>query len=203
MAAGARLVPLLAVAALLGAEMQAAHAEIRNSNTPLIRVRVGAGGGVGTVIYNAGVPAELGGLPGVTAAPSTTSTNSIPGGSGVFKVRIVTDTNARSGVPAPLTGTFSYDSTTPMSCTTPTTCGVTTINLSQISWNPRDGDTLNSVLRYDDSANQIFQVQTDNNPANGGTDTRHRNWYQFVYDNDSLLPAGTYEGTVTINGEAL
>lgn len=203
-AMGARspLFLLLMAGVLFAADLHSACAEILSRNTPAIRVRVGAGGGVGTVIYQAGIPAELGGLPGVSAQPNTVSNNSIGGGSGVFTVRYVTDTNSRNGIGPPLTGTFRYDSSTPMSCITPATCGTTQIDFSQISWNARDNDTLNTVFQYDNSASQIFQVQTDTNGANGGTDNRHRNWYQYIYDNDVLLPSGVYEGTVTINGEA-
>lgn len=153
------------------------------------------------MIYNAGIPADMGGLPGVTAQPATISTNTVSGGSGVFEVRIVTDLNARNGV-TNLTGSFAYDSTQPMTCTTPSTCGSESINFNQISWNVRDNDTHTSVTQYDGTSNQIANVQIDNNPANNQLETRHRNYFQYIFDNASLLPAGTYEGIVTINGTA-
>lgn len=182
----------------------AATAEILNSSTVFIRIRLGdnAFGSVNTVIYNAGIPASLGGFSGVTAAPDAISTNVIAGGSGVFEVRIVTDLNARNGV-VPLEGRFSYDSSVPMGCTTAATCGTTSIDFNRIRWNVRDGDTHTTVTQFDGTAGQLAQVQVDTNGATNGTDTRHRNYFQYIFDNQDLLPAGTYEGTITMTGEGI
>ncbi len=181
------------------------RAEVLNRNTPFIRIRIGGNGNgaVDTVIYNAGVPGHFTGVPGVTAASTTVSTNNL-GGSGIYRVRIVTDTNYKGAYlqnnasSSSLTGTFSYDSSTPMQCVTVASCDSQTIDFSKISWTARDGDTLVSVLSYDDSPSQVFQTIVDTNIANNGTATRHRNFYQFEFDNDTLLPYGTYEGTVTL-----
>ena len=179
----------------------ASFAEILNSATPLIRIRLGdnANGGTNTVIYNPLVPAELGGLPGVTASPSTVSTNAIAGGSGVYTVRVVTDLNARNGL-TQLEGTFAYDSSQPMACVTPATCGASTIPFTRISWAIRDNDTHTAVTQFDGTANQVIQVQLDTNPANNQANTRHRNYLQYTFDNADLLPAGTYEATITLTG---
>lgn len=179
-------------------------AEILNANSQLLRLRLGdnANGGTSTVIYEAGIPASMAGLTGVTASPSTTSTNAVAGGSGVYTVRIVTDVNARGSVAPPLQGTFSYDSSVPMSCVTPATCAATTIPFTQISWNLRDNDTHDLVTQYDGGANQLAQLQTDTSAANGQFENRHRNYFEYVFDNANLLPAGTYEGTITLNGNA-
>jgi hypothetical protein len=178
-----------------------ANAEILDASTNYIRVRLGDNNpnATNTVIYEAGIPGSLGGLPGVTAAPQTISTTSIAGGSGVFQVQLTTDINARGSV-TPLTGMFTYDSSQPMTCVTPTTCGTADIPFTRISWNLRDSDTHTTVSQYDGTANQLAQLQTDTDPANNRADTRHRNYLQFVFDNAELLPAGTYEGTVTLNG---
>lgn len=141
----------------------------------------------------------MGGLPGIAAQPSTISTNTVSGGSGIFEVRVVTDLNARNGVTS-LTGTFAYNSSQPMTCTTPSTCGGESIGFNQVSWTVRDNDTHTSVTQYDGTANQVSNVQVDNNPANNQQDTRHRNYFQYVFDNATLLPAGTYEGVVTLTG---
>lgn len=172
-------------------------AEILDSNTQMVRIRLGGNalGGVDTVIYNAGIPTVLGGFTGVTAAPDTISTNAVAGGSGVYKVRMVTDLNARNGL-AKLRGTFTYDSSRPMACITAATCGATTIDFRKISWKTRDNDTLNATVQYDGTANQINQIQTDVDPAANREDTRHRNYFQYIFDNSDLLPAGTYEGTI-------
>ena len=195
-----RLIFIVFLAACL--PMGVVSAEILNNNTPYLRNRIGSGGGVNTVIYEAGIPASLGGLPGVTAQPETISTNNINGGSGVYTVRIVADVNAKGPVAAPLTGIFTYDSSSPLTCTTAATCGTETISFTNIRWNAGDSDTLNSVLQYNGTAAQVFQVQTDTSNVNNQLNTRHRNYYQFVYDNADLLPAGIYEGVVTINGTA-
>ena len=176
-------------------------AEVLNSSTPMIRIRLGddAQGSTNTVIYNAGVPADMGGLPGVTAAPIAVANNAIAGGSGSYHVRIVTDLNARSGVTS-LEGRFTYDSSTPMSCVTPASCGGTTISFQRVSWTMRDSDTHTAIDQFDGTANQLAQIQRDTNPATNQTRTRHRNYFQYAFDNAELLPAGTYEGIVTLNG---
>ncbi len=189
------------VGLLLLALTHSAIAEVLDNTTSYIRIRLGdnAIGSTNTVVYNAGIPADMGGLPGVAAQPSTISTNAISGGSGVFEVRVVTDLNARNGLTS-LTGTFAYDSSQPMTCSTPSTCGTESINFNQIRWNVRDNDTHTSVTAFDGSANQVTNVQRDTNPANNREDTRHRNYFQYIFDNATLLPAGTYEGTVTLSG---
>jgi hypothetical protein len=178
-------------------------AESQIRNTPRLRIRLGTNNNtINTVIYNAGIPIELNGLAGATATP-TVSVNGISGGSGVYTVRVVTDVNARTANPptnVPLTGQFSYDSSTPMSCVTPASCGTETIDFSKISWTARDGDVHNSVFQYDDSASQLTHTQIDTNGAAAGV--RDRNYFQYVYANDLLIPAGTYEGIITLDGTA-
>lgn len=176
-----------------------------------MRVRIGSSGSgnISTVIYNAGLPAELVGLPGIATEPVITSTNVIEGGSGGYTVRIVTSVNRREqGNPAiattgPITGRFYYDSSSPMTCVTPASCGLTSIPFTKISWEARDGDTLNDVLKYDGMANQIFQTQIESDERNNMRDMRHQNYYKFKYDNDVLLPAGVYEGRIDINADGV
>ena len=187
------------VVIVLLADMHLAMADILIRSTPRIRIRLGSNGGVDTVIYNAGIPVEMNGLAGASGVP-TISTNIISGGSGVFSVRVITDINARFNTPVPLTGTYSYDSSSPLTCTTPATCGGTTIDFDTISWTARDSDTHNTVFRYNKSASQQAHEQTDNN--GGGAGQRHRNFFRYSYDNDVLLPAGTYLGTIGLNGSA-
>lgn len=178
-----------------------AVAEVLNSTTPLIRIRLGDNtrGSVNTVVYEPQIPADMGGLVGVTAQPDAVSSTAVSGGSGVFRVRIVTDLNARNGL-ARLEGRFSYDSSQPLSCVTLASCGATTIPFDRIRWAVRDADTHAAVTRFDNTPDQLTQVQIDTNPANNADRTRHRNYFQYIFDNAELLPAGTYEGVVTING---
>ncbi|MEM6708840.1 MAG: hypothetical protein AAF648_08655 [Pseudomonadota bacterium] len=194
------LIPQLLCAWFMAAP---ALAEVLNANTPMIRLRWGDNvrGSVNTIVYEPGVPTELGALPGVTTDPVAVSGTAVSGGSGSFRVRIVTDLNARNGL-ATLTGQFSYDSSQPLQCTTPASCGATTISFQRISWGVRDSDTHTAVTRFDGSANQITQVQQDNDPSNRALETRHRNYFEYRFDNLELLPAGTYEGTTTLIGEA-
>lgn len=183
-------------------------ADILNSrNTPYLRIRVGdnsSGSNPNYVEYNPLAPAYFAGLGAPTGQTESVyiSTNNISGGSGVFKVRVITDVNAKFFIFPPLTGTFSYDSSTGMQCITPTTCGSTSIPFTKIAWNARDNDTLNTVFQYDGSSNQTFQIQTDTNSSSTQFNTRHRNFYQYRFINDQLFPAGTYEGIVTIYGQA-
>lgn len=191
-----KLLLLLLVASWASASL----AEILNSNTAFIRIRLGSNGnGADTVVYDASIPSSMGGLPGVSAQPDAVSTNAVAGGSGIYRVRVVTDLNARDGI-VPLRGEFSYNSSTPLQCSTPATCGTASIPFTRIRWNARDNDTWNTVFRFDGSANQLVQVQRDTNNSRNATGTRHRNYFQFVYDNSELLPAGTYEGQVVLSG---
>lgn len=188
---------------LLTGQIVVASAEIMTGSTRWHRIRVGSfTSSVDTVIYEAGIPASMGSLPGVTADPYTVSTNAIGGGDGAYTVRIVTVANARDASRTPLTGVFRYDSSSPMVCITAATCGSNSISFTHINWLARDSDTLNTVLQYDASASQVFQTQIDIDPASDQFEHRHANAYQFRFANDQLIPAGTYEGTVRIIGEA-
>jgi len=178
------------------------QADTLSRNTPFLRVRVGTNGGSpATVEYNPGIPPLFTALGGGASEAEHTSTNNIAGGSGTYTVRIITDVNLKAPITDPsLSATFNYNSSSPMACTTPATCGTSSIPMTQIAWDARDNDTLNTVFQYDGSANQLFQTQTDVNPANNGTNNRHRNFYRFRYINNVLYPAGTYEGTVIYSG---
>lgn len=180
---------------------QHSAAEILNNNTAMIRIRLGDNvrGATNTVVYEAQIPADMGGLVGVTAQPEAISTTTVSGGSGVYRVRIVTDLNARNGL-ARLEGRFSYDSSQPMTCVTVASCGTSTIAFDKIRWNVRDNDTHAAVTQFDNTPAQLTQIQRDTNPLTNRDNTRHRNYFQYVFDNAELLPAGTYEGIVTING---
>ncbi len=183
-------------------------ADILNpNNASYLRIRVGDnsnGSNPNYVEYRPLAPAYLTGLgaPAGQTEAFSISTTDIQGGSGVFEVRFITDVNAKGFVFPPLTGTFTYNSSTGMQCITPTTCGSVTIPFTKIAWNARDNDTLNTVFQYDGSSNQTFQIQTDTSSASNRLNTRHRNFYQYRFINDQLFPAGTYEGVVTINGRA-
>ena len=120
----------------------------------------------------------------------------------MFEVRVVTDVNARDGI-VPLEGRFTYDSSAPMVCTTSVTCGTAFINFDRIRWNVRDGDTHTMITAFNGTASQLGHVQRDTNGATNGTGTRHRNYFQYIFNNQDLLPAGTYEGTVTLTGEGI
>lgn len=191
-----RLVALLLLLSVCGASIAA----VLDRDASMLRIRMGANGaGTDTVVYNAGIPASMGGLSGVTAAPQTISTNSMTGGSGVYTVRVVTDLNARGGE-TDLSADFSYDSSQPLVCSTPATCGSEIIEFSEISWTTRDSDTHTSPTSYNNLADQFIQDQQDTDPTLGGTNNRHRNHFRFQFDNMELLPAGEYVGTITMNG---
>lgn len=178
-------------------------AEITNSSQ-FLRIRIGTNNGtINTVEYEPGLPPFLTAIGGGVSEAETISTNRIAGGTAVFTVRIVTDVSFRNPFIAPVTGTYTYNSATPMLCSTPASCGAEVIPMTKISWRPSDNDTLNTITRYDGGANQEFQEQTDFNPANFGSNNRHRNRYQFRYTNDVLYPAGTYFGTVVLTGTAM
>lgn len=191
----------LIVTFLLLAEINVSFGGILNRNTPQLRIRVGSNAGSGdTVEYAPGLPPIFTTLGGYVSEVEHTSTNVVGGGSGAYTVRFITDANRKGFAEAPVVATFSYDSSAGMSCTTPASCGTVNIPFNHIRWDARDGDTLNSVLQYDGTANQVFQLQVDFDPANSATDTRHRNFYRYHYINNVIYPAGTYRGTVVING---
>ncbi len=188
------------VVILIGSGIYSASALILSRQTPRIKARLGSNNAtIDTIIYQAGVPVSMNGLLGVSGIP-TVSSNNIPGGNGTYTLRVTTDVNARDNTNVPLTATFRYDSSTPLACLTPTYCGTATINFDTISWIARDSDVHNAVFRYDNTANQVASVQTDLTQLKSGI--RHRNQFQFTYDNNALVPAGIYEGIVTLNGTA-
>lgn len=184
--------------------LQLLQAEIISSGSPELRLRMGtgrgAGGGTDTVEYAPGLPPIFTTLGGLTSEAEHASTNVISGGETTHTVRIVTDANRRGAGDAPVDATFHYDSSVGMICVTLSSCGTTTIPFTHIRWNAQDNDTLNSVLQYDGSTNQVFQIQSDSDASNSGTNNRHRNRYQFIYINNVVYPAGTYRGTVTASG---
>jgi len=184
--------------------LQAVQAEIQSTGSAALRLRIGAGNGAGgavdTVEYEPGLPPIFTALGSVASEAEHASTNNTSGGEGVFTVRIVTDANRRGTAAADVNATFSYDSSAGITCTTPSSCGTTTIPFTHIRWNAQDSDTLNSVLQYDGSANQVFQTQSDSDPDDSGTNNRHRNRYQFFYINNIVYPAGTYQGSVFASG---
>ncbi len=192
---------LLLATVLVVLDVQYACADIFDRNTPQLRIRVGSNAGSGdTVEYAPGLPPLFTAIGGFASEAEHTSTNVIAGGSGSYTVRYITDANRKGAAEANVNASFSYDSSAGMTCITPASCGTTNISFTHIAWDARDNDTLNSVLQYDGSANQVFQTQADSNPANNATDTRHRNFYRYRYINNVIYPAGTYRGTVTING---
>lgn len=200
-----RIAKALFVFALL-IDSVVAMAEVLNRNTPAIRIRLGSGGAVDTVIYQPGIPNDFLGVPGVVVDPTEVSTTAIGGGSGTFRVRIVTDLNLKAPLSSgpnganSLTGDFTYDSSAPMVCTTTPTCGMTPIPFNKISWRVRDGDTHTTPTGFDGSANQPAQTQIDTDTRNSFNRTRHRNYFEYQYNNDVLLPAGTYQGQIFIEG---
>ena len=191
----------LLIALLFLAEVNVALSAIQNRNTPQLRIRVGSNAGSGdTVEYAPGLPPIFTTLGGYVSEAEHTSTNAVSGGSGSYTIRYITDANRKGFFEAPVNATFSYDSSAGMTCTTPASCGTINIPFNHIRWDARDGDTLNTVLQYDGTANQVFQSQSDSNPANNATATRHRNFYRYHYINNVVYPAGIYRGTVIISG---
>lgn len=195
------LVRCILCIACVSADINVALAGILDRNTPQLRIRVGSNSGTGnTVEYAPGLPPIFTTLGGYASEAEHTSTNAVGGGSGTYTVRYITDANRKGSGEASVSATFSYDSSAGMTCTTPTTCGTTNISFTHIRWDARDSDTLNSALQYDGSANQVFQTQFDADPANNASQTRHRNFYRYHYINNVIYPAGTYRGTVVIDG---
>lgn len=165
-----------------------ASADVTNLNgkTPVLRLRAGSNSNsVDTVTFD---------VPGLQLGDGSTvySTNNIPGGTGVYTVRYVMDTRYY-----PATGRFYADSSSPMACVTPSTCGTASIPFNTISWSIRDGDMMDLASQFNTSSNQLLHQQS--NPLLQGR--RYRDYVRFGYANNLFVPAGTYQGQVVFSGE--
>lgn len=165
-----------------------ARADINNlnNNGARLRIRVGGNGNgnVDTVVFD---------VPGMNVGDGTpvVSTNAIPGSSGIYTVRFVMDTKR---ILNGTTGNFYGDSSSPMTCDTPITCGSESVDFDAVSWVLRDGGDMMGLASSFDNTNQLLHSQTL--PPLGVNGLRYRDYAQFSYSNTQILPAGTYRGTV-------
>lgn len=136
-------------------------------------------------------------VPGLELANSTPviSTNPISGGSGSYTVRFVMDTRSYDP-PSSHTGRFTVDSSQPLDCATPATCGTAFIPFNHIGWTVRDGDCFGDSSFTANTGQQIHSQTTPPPSASSRSSTRRmRNYFQYAYDNTLFLPSGTYRGT--------
>jgi hypothetical protein len=98
--------------------------------------------------------------------------------------------DARARAPGTSTKTVFWvvDSSQPLVCSTPATCGSTTIALSKIRWTTPAGSEIPSG-QFSGAPNQaLYSFQT----------SRYVYTYQtFYFINDEIYPAGNYAGRVT------
>ncbi len=110
------------------------------------------------------------------------------GENGVPNQTSLIDARARSPGNVSRTVFWVVDSSAPLVCSTPATCGSTTIALSKIRWTTPAGSEIPSG-QFSGAANQaLFSFQT----------SRYVYTYQtFYFANDEIYPAGNYSGRVT------
>jgi hypothetical protein len=106
---------------------------------------------------------------------------------GVANQTSLIDARARSPGATPKTVFWVVDSSQPLVCNTPATCGSTTIPLSKIRWTTPAGSEIPSG-QFTGAANQsLYSFQT----------SRYVYTYQtFYFANDEIYPAGNYTGKV-------
>jgi hypothetical protein len=110
------------------------------------------------------------------------------GENGVPNQTSLIDARARSPGNVSRTVFWVVDSSAPLVCSTPATCGSTTIALSKIRWTTPAGSEIPSG-QFSGAANQaLYSFQT----------SRYVYTYQtFYFANDEIYPAGNYSGRVT------
>jgi len=183
---------------LVAGEIQAEINSLNGGNTKL-RLRVGSNGNTtDTVIIN---------VPDTNVGDGTpvVSTNNISGSSGQYTVRFLMDMRRYPGNngPFPLSGTarLRSNSSNSMSCITAATCGSTQIPFTTISWTQRDGDMVTEASAYNGAPLQQLHSQVLGLGGAPGNGVRYRDYLQFSYDNATLLPAGSYRGTINFTGD--
>lgn len=97
------------------------------------------------------------------------------------------DASARAPVSNSRTAVWTLDSSQPLTCSTPATCGSTTIPMTKFRWTVAGGTELSSGT-FSGAANQsLYSFQN----------SRYVFVYKtFYYINDEIVPAGTYTGRV-------
>lgn len=97
------------------------------------------------------------------------------------------DASARAPVSNSRTAVWTLDSSQPLTCSTPATCGSTTIPMTKFRWTVAGGTEIASGT-FSGAANQaLYSFQN----------SRYVSVYKtFYYINDEIVPAGTYTGRV-------
>ena len=166
-------------------------------------LRVGSAAGVDTVSFNVSGPAVAVNPQPVAGTPAID----------VWVQPLRPSGNTTVARPV----TLAVDSSTPLQCDTPVSCGATTIPFSKISWqasnNGGAGDIQNGV--FSGGANQ--QIASFNANATFcsfpififclayeyQTSQLNATRMSFTYANDQIYPAGVYRGTVRITATLL
>ena len=185
------LAPVLVSLCLLPVPAALAETQQVSAAIPGITIRAGSAnmGVADTVIF------DVSGNDAATNAP-VVSTNPISGGVGNFTVQFVMETR-----PPPVggIGRFVGDSSQPLSCLSPVSCGATTIPFNTISWITRDNDHMELASAFSGAGNQLLHTQQESILATG-LGTRVTDYVEFTFSNAELRPAGTYRGRVNFTG---
>ena len=121
---------------------------------------------------------------------ATTPGNGIPvAGSATVLVEVAYKKQAAGAV----TVVVTTDGSSAMTCTTPATCGATSIPMTEISWTASQGQWPSGT--FSGAANQALL----NFPAGGGGGaiTRREDVLSYSYANSTVYPTGVYQGRVT------
>ena len=100
---------------------------------------------------------------------------------------VLIDAQARAPLRNSRTAIWTVDSSQPLRCATPATCGATAIPMSKLRWSVTDGNEI-ADGRFSDSPNQ---------PLATFLNSRYVYVFKrFFFVNDEVYPAGTYTGRV-------
>jgi hypothetical protein len=124
----------------------------------------------------------------VPGANSGNGTPIVGAENGIPNQTSLIDARARAPGTSSKTVFWVVDSSQPLVCNTPVTCGSTTISLSKIRWTTPAGSEIPSG-QFSGAPNQaLYSFQT----------SRYVYTYQtFYFLNDEIYPAGNYAGRVT------
>lgn len=96
------------------------------------------------------------------------------------------DARARAPVTSSRTAIWTVDSSVPLTCATPASCGNTTIPLTKFRWSADGGEIPDGS--FDGTANQVLYTFRN---------SRYVYVFKtFYYINDTIVPAGRYTGQV-------
>jgi hypothetical protein len=153
----------------------AAHIVISGPG-PQLHIAIGSlGATIDTVVFDLGATAPGSGIPIPGSAPVQVEVAYKKQGPGFVIIFVTTDGSSA------------------MACTTPATCGATSIPMTAISWTASSGQWPSGT--FSGGANQLLLIFLAG--GGGGAITRREDVLSYSYANSTVYPTGIYQGRVT------